>query len=157
LLGLAVSTGLVWREQRQTKEALARAEANYQAAQQQRVRAEERELTARRYLYNAHLHLAEQAWQSKHLARVLELLEGQRPLEDRDDLRGFEWHYLWQLCHCGHRATLRGHTALIQTIAFAADGKTLASGSEDGSVKLWDMATGREQATIKGNAHVSCI
>jgi WD40 repeat protein len=32
------------------------------------------------------------------------------------------------------------------------DGKTLASGSADGTVKLWDAATGKEQLTLKGHA-----
>jgi WD40 repeat protein len=32
----------------------------------------------------------------------------------------------------------------VDAIAFSPDGKTLASGSWDHSVKLWDVATGKE-------------
>jgi len=30
-------------------------------------------------------------------------------------------------------------------------GKTLASGSEDNTIKLWEVATGKEQATLKAH------
>jgi WD40 repeat protein len=36
-------------------------------------------------------------------------------------------------------------------VAFSPDGKTLASGSDDNTIKLWDVATGKEQATLKGH------
>jgi WD40 repeat protein len=35
--------------------------------------------------------------------------------------------------------TLRGHTSWVRCIAFSPDGALLASGSDDGTVKLWDV------------------
>jgi WD40 repeat protein len=35
------------------------------------------------------------------------------------------------------------------TVAFSPDGKTLASGSYDGKVKLWNIATQQEVATLE--------
>lgn len=46
------------------------------------------------------------------------------------------------------RATLRGHTDLVSDLAFAPDGKTLASCSRQGEVKLWDVAAAKEKRAL---------
>ena len=43
------------------------------------------------------------------------------------------------------------HDGRVQAVAYSPDGKMLASGSEDKTIKLWDVTTGKERATLKGH------
>ena len=71
---------------------------------------------------------------------MVELLEGQLPEKTGGrDLRGFEWYYLWRLCH-SERVNLKGHTDAVQGVAFSPDGQRLASGSDDNTIILWDVS-----------------
>jgi WD40 repeat protein/tRNA A-37 threonylcarbamoyl transferase component Bud32 len=50
------------------------------------------------------------------------------------------------------RATLRGHDGPVMSMAFAPDGRLLATGSDDTSLRLWDAATGKQQAVLPGHS-----
>ncbi len=43
---------------------------------------------------------------------------------------------------------MRGHSNSIFALAFSPDGKTIAAGSMDQTIKLWDWATGKLLETI---------
>jgi WD40 repeat protein/tRNA A-37 threonylcarbamoyl transferase component Bud32 len=47
--------------------------------------------------------------------------------------------------------TLTGHASDVNSVAFSPNGQTLASGSDDKTIKLWDVATGKETSTFKGH------
>src|SRR5207244_4259358 len=52
---------------------------------------------------------------------------------------------------------LNGHTGHVQCVAWSPDGKTLASGATDGSVRLWEVATGKNTATFQTEQDVTSV
>jgi WD40 repeat protein len=99
-------------------------------------------------LYSHHLHLAEEAWQEGNTLRLRQLLLNHRQSPRTPaDLRGFEWYHLWLLADRS-RAALVGHRSGVTSLALAPDGKTAASASLDGTVKLWNVEQGKESATL---------
>jgi WD40 repeat protein len=126
------------------------AQENAEKADKQRSRAEDRELTARRYLYAAWMNAVASDWERGDVASVQRRLEAFIPEAGQEDVRGFEWYYFWNLCQAS-RFTLLAHSAPVTTVAFSADGKILGTGSDDMTVKVWDTATGKLRATVPGS------
>jgi WD domain, G-beta repeat len=100
-------------------------------------------------LYVADMKAAFQASERGDVEEVRRLLEAHLPSAGTD-LRRFEWFWLWRVYH-NEKAELKGHDGAVTSVAFSPDGKTLASGSDDKTVKLWDAQTGWELATLKGH------
>src|SRR5271168_5660276 len=44
-----------------------------------------------------------------------------------------------------------GHSATVTSIAFSPDGRVLASGSFDRTIKLWDVSSGKEIGALPGH------
>ncbi len=55
------------------------------------------------------------------------------------------------------RATLAGHKEAVNCVAFDTLGDTLASGSTDGTVKLWDTSNGKLLRTFEGQSPVDSV
>jgi WD40 repeat protein len=110
---------------------------------------------ARLNLYMSDMNRANRNWEAAHVPRALELLDDHRPRHDTDtDLRGFEWHCLYRLCH-GDLLTFRGHVDEVSGLAFSPDGRRLASAGRDRTIKIWDAATGQELNSL--DSHTSWV
>jgi WD40 repeat protein len=103
-----------------------------------------------RQLYVADMNLALQAWDGGNVNRARELLEAHR--QRQPDMLGFEWRYLARLCQQSDAGlTLRGHSGTVWTVTVSPDGKLIATGSSDRSIKLWDCTSGRLVNTFTGH------
>ena len=100
------------------------------------------------YLYAADMNLALDEWRQGRDNSVLDRLERHRPRSGEADLRGFEWYYLWGLAN--HGRSLRGHAGPVFAVAYSPNGRTIATASSDGTVRLWDSATARETGVLRG-------
>jgi serine/threonine protein kinase/WD40 repeat protein len=97
---------------------------------------------ARARLYASQLSMAGAAFHAGDWGRVLNLLDSQIPSDGEEDLRGFEWRYLWREVHKAMHAEFPGAGGEASSLAFSPDGKALATahGSFDlGVVQLWDV------------------
>jgi WD40 repeat protein/serine/threonine protein kinase len=120
-------------------------EGAYQAEAQARRREEAQKELAERYQYEHHIALAHAGWRDGDMSQVEQLLD-----DCPAGRRNWEWHYLKRLCHAD-LLTLQGHTRSVWSVAFSPDGTRLASGSLDGTVKVWDATSGKLIRTLRGH------
>jgi WD40 repeat protein len=108
---------------------------------------------ARERLYAYEVRHAARAWELGNTPQALELLRRHVPGSGEVDRRGFEWYYLHHLCGDGNTPlrTLHGHEGEVYRIAYAPDGKTLATTGRDGTALLWDPATGAPRLGLRGH------
>ncbi|KAJ5970512.1 WD40 repeat-like protein [Penicillium vulpinum] len=64
----------------------------------------------------------------------------------KDPLMDDEWSPCLQI--------LEGHRAAVTSIAWSKDGNSLASGSSDTTIRIWDPSTGRCTSTLRGHKQV---
>jgi WD40 repeat protein/serine/threonine protein kinase len=100
----------------------------------------------RQNLYYQAIALAEREWSANNLGRMLSLLD-----ECPEDLRGWEWHYLKRLRVASLSVLL--HPSAVLSVAFSPNGRWIAAGGQDGVVKVWDAATGREVHSFRAHQH----
>jgi WD40 repeat protein len=146
VVGVLVST---WqavraiRAGRSEAEARLRADQAARAAESERERAEKdekkakgSELLARESLYAADMNLAQQALAANNRGRALDLLRKHSRRSGEQDLRGFEWRFLWNECKGDQIATYSGHEGMLMGAALAHDGNIIATAGFDRQVLI---------------------
>jgi WD40 repeat protein len=104
--------------------------------------------TVRRNAYAAEMNVAFQSLAENHLGRARELLDRQRPKAGEEDLRGFEWRYLWQRTRGDEIETFDDEGA--HGAAFSPDGKWFAYAGA--RIIVRDTATRKVVATLDTSA-----
>jgi WD40 repeat protein len=138
ILGVA---GIVWQWRQ--------AEFHADGELRQRLIAEQEAVEMRLNLYAADVAVASQAIQNGNLGLARRTLEALRPKHGQTDLRGFEWRYLRDRCRGDQLATLTGHERTVTCATFSPEGNRLATGSQDGTVKIWNAAKREVMTTLK--------
>jgi len=153
VVGLGMTTWALLREHKARTEAdLRRKEAEKARLdeQQQRLRAEAEELTARRFAYASDMNLVQQALAANNLGRAREVLQRNRPKPGQPDLRGWEWRYLWQRCRGDSLFTLYKQPDSVMMVAFADEGKMVVFRDVFGVVRLWDPTNRKQIIELPG-------
>jgi WD40 repeat protein len=114
--------------------------------QQQRLQAQSAEKAAeterqhsRQLLYASDMNVAQQALKENNLGLARRLLDRHRPQQGEEDLRGWEWRYLWQLTRSDALVTLTNGPVSGNSVDFSPDGTRLAVAWRNGRVDLWDV------------------
>jgi WD40 repeat protein/serine/threonine protein kinase len=145
VLGLVVSTAMYFRAESMR----AQTEQAKNAEQEQRRLAQDRAEDLRRTLYASSIQLADSKYRDGNITCMRSLLEA-----CPEDLRGWEWN---RLNYVADQAvmTFQAHSN-VYTALFSHDGKRVIAGSDDGAIRIWDLASGQEIRTLRGHKDAVC-
>jgi WD40 repeat protein/serine/threonine protein kinase/lipoprotein NlpI len=132
-------------------------------ADEARLREADQRERAEKTLYYSNIARARLEWQANNVADAEHILDNCPA-----DRRGWEWHFLKQLCHT-ELFTLQGHTeGWVYSVAYSPDGRFIASAGggnpyyrtqgagsvRPGELIIWDAATGKRLHTLRGHKHL---
>ncbi|MGH9802530.1 MAG: protein kinase domain-containing protein [Blastocatellia bacterium] len=108
---------------------------------QQRRWVEQQNLSQRRLLYATQMQQALRDCEEANIAPVRETLTAWQPRSGEEDLRGFEWRYLWKLVNSDLRTVFSANA--IHAIALSPNGELIALGTQSNTVELLDVKNGQ--------------
>ena len=101
-----------------------------------------------RLIYINHIQSAQREWETNNPVAAWTHLKA-----CREELRGWEYGYLYSLFSRNNQ-TLEGHTGWVFCAAYSPDGRRVVSGSQDGTLKVWDTRTAKPISTLAGHDHM---
>ena len=119
----------------------------YAEADRQRTIAEGALAGELRFLYYNRVTFAEREMNDNNPYHAEQLLD-----ECPTDRRNWEWHYLKRLCHT-ERFSFPTRHGQCWSLAVSPNGLLVATGCQDGALRLWEEDTGREVWTDAGRVN----
>ena len=124
-------------------EARRQAEASARERQSALEIARVQELAARRHAYAGDMNVAKQAIEQGNFGRAADLLDRNRPQGPQQDLRGWEWRYLWQFCRSDAMEELFQAKRGVQSLDVSSDGQLAVASFRPAGVTLVDLDSKR--------------
>jgi predicted Ser/Thr protein kinase len=140
--GLGGAAGWQWRAAEQARD---QADSDRMAETKARGEAEQQREKLERFDYGRTIEKALEESRQANIPAALALLDSTRA-----DLRGWEWRYVYRLCH-PELLTLKGHIDGVSSASFSPDGSRVLTASLDRRAKIWDARSGAELLTLKGH------
>ena len=108
-----------------------------------------------RNVYVSNIRAAFEAQAAGDLGAVRKFLDDSRPGPEREDLRSFEWYYLWRELTTVGRTELATEGGPCYFVTYSPDGKLMAAGTEGGFVHIWNAVS--LAPVHRWRAHSSCV
>jgi WD40 repeat protein len=144
LLFIGGVSGVSWQWRRAVDHAAREAEA--------RTVAEDKTRESRRALYAADMNLVQAALRANNLGRARRLLDAHRPSPGEEDLRGWEWRYLWAQCRTGAAAVLvPAEEREVRGVVCSGDGTIAVTNEAWGILRDHEVPGRRIRQTRRAN------
>ncbi|MBI2825522.1 MAG: protein kinase [Planctomycetia bacterium] len=104
----------------------------------------------RELLYAADMRLAADAWEHANVDLVRERLDRHIPTRGGKDRRTALWHLLWDRVNSEARDLYR-HEGSVYAVAVSPDGRWIATGGADRTIRLWDATANQMASKYRGH------